>query len=139
MTIYGTPMGTPLNTTPFQGTAPGNPVQVVLQTANPGVGLFPPGANNLSGDSVMAAVSRGALPINAVSTNFGQSGVSGGGRAISSSMSNAGTRGAGPGFTINGGGAQSVAPAPSVGSVTTIPASAPATLPTFAANLNFRG
>lgn len=70
MTIYGTPSGTPLNTTPFQGTQPGNPVQAMLQIATPGVGLFPPGANNASGDSTLAAASRGAQVLNAIPANF---------------------------------------------------------------------
>jgi hypothetical protein len=71
MTIYGTPGGTPLNTTPFQGTQPENAVQATVQPFNPGVGLFPPNSNNLSGDSVQAAVSRGALPINTFINNEG--------------------------------------------------------------------
>ncbi len=69
MTIYGTPAGTPLNSTGFQGTQPGNPVQGTLQLANPGVGLFPPNSDNSSGDSVLAAISRGAVPINVQLTN----------------------------------------------------------------------
>ena len=71
MTMYGTPGGTPINTSGFQGTAPGNPVQATLQPVNPGVGLFPPGSNNNSGDSVMASASRGTLPLNADLTNYG--------------------------------------------------------------------
>ena len=69
MTIYGTPGGTPLNMNPFQGTQPGNAVQAALQLANPGVGMFPPNSDNSSGDSVLAAISRGAVPINAQLTN----------------------------------------------------------------------
>jgi hypothetical protein len=70
MTIYGTPGGTPLNNTGgFQGTQPGNPVQATLQLANPGVGLFPPNSDNSSGDTVLAAISRAAVPINAQLTN----------------------------------------------------------------------
>ncbi len=49
MTIFGTPGGTPLNTSFFQGTAPGNAVQAALQVVQPGVGMFPPGSNNNSG------------------------------------------------------------------------------------------
>jgi len=71
MTIYGTPGGTPLNTTPFQGTAPGNAVQTTQQPFNPGVGLFPPNSNNLSGDSILAAAGRAALPINTYVNNEG--------------------------------------------------------------------
>ncbi|HWX29587.1 MAG TPA: hypothetical protein VNZ53_19345 [Steroidobacteraceae bacterium] len=59
MTIFGTPGGTPLNTTPFQGTAPGNAAQATL----PGI---PPNM------SVLAAISAGLLPINALMTNYGQ-------------------------------------------------------------------
>lgn len=71
MTIYGTPCGTPLNATGFQGTQPGNAVQATLSPVNPGVGLFPPNSNNASGDSVMAAASRGALPLNAEGSGYG--------------------------------------------------------------------
>ena len=72
MTIYGTPGGTPTNQTGgFQGTQPGNAVQATLQPVNPGVGLFPPGSNNSSGDTVMASASRGTLPLNADTTNYG--------------------------------------------------------------------
>lgn len=37
----------------------------------PGVGMFPPGSNNNSGDSVMASASRAALPLNVDLTNYG--------------------------------------------------------------------
>lgn len=69
MTIFGTPGGTPLNTTGFQGTQPGNPVQGTLQLFIPGVGMFPPNSNNSSGDTILAAASRGVVPANAVLTN----------------------------------------------------------------------
>ncbi len=71
MTIFGTPGGTPLNTSFFQGTAPGNPVQASLQIVNPGVGMFPPNSNNASGDSVLASAARGALPLNAQGSGYG--------------------------------------------------------------------
>jgi hypothetical protein len=71
MTLYGTPGGTPLNTTPFQGTAPGNAVQATIQPLIPGVGLFPPNSNNLSGDSVLAAAARAAVPVNTYINNEG--------------------------------------------------------------------
>jgi hypothetical protein len=71
MTIYGSPAGTPLNTTPFQGTQPGNAVGATLQPFKPGVGLFPPNSNNLSGDSILAAAGRGDLPINTYVNNEG--------------------------------------------------------------------
>jgi len=74
MTIYGTPGGTPLNTTPFQGTAPGNPALTnVLQIVSPGVGMFPPNSNNASGDTIMASVSRGGTPANVVVGGAGAS------------------------------------------------------------------
>jgi hypothetical protein len=72
LTIFGTPGGTPLNQTGgFQGTQPGNPVQNTLSPINPGVGLFPPNSNNQSGDTILASVSRGGMPQNALATNFG--------------------------------------------------------------------
>jgi hypothetical protein len=72
MTIYGTPAGTPLNQTGgFQGTQPGNAVQTTQQPFLPGVGLFPPNSNNLSGDTVQAAMSRAAYPINTYINNEG--------------------------------------------------------------------
>lgn len=59
MSIYGTPGGQPNNTSPFQGTAPGNA----------GVGQNLPGIPpNMS---IMAAISAGLLPINAMINNFG--------------------------------------------------------------------
>jgi hypothetical protein len=83
MTIYGTPGGTPLNTTPFQGTAPGNAVQASLQVVSPGVGLFPPNSNNASGDSVLASASRAALPLNAQGSGYGTTSQSGAGPGTS--------------------------------------------------------
>lgn len=59
MSIYGTPGGQPNNTSPFQGTAPGNAA----------VGQNLPGIPPYM--SVMAAVSAGLLPMNALITNFG--------------------------------------------------------------------
>ena len=70
MAIYGTPAGTPLNSTGFQGTQPGNAVGATLQTSQPGAGLFPPGSNNYSGDTLLAAASRGALPANAIPAGY---------------------------------------------------------------------
>jgi hypothetical protein len=64
MTLFQTPGGTPLNTSPFQGTAPGNPGAVPIQAPSPGVGMFVPNSNNASGDSTLAAQSRAALPAN---------------------------------------------------------------------------
>lgn len=94
MTLYGTPAGTPLNQSGgFQGTQPGNPVQAALQVVNPGVGLFPPNSSNASGDSVLASVSRGALPINVQGSGYGltmQAGAgpgSSGGRTVAEALS----------------------------------------------------
>lgn len=100
MTIYGTPGGTPLNTTPFQGTQPGNAVQATLQVVQPGVGLFPPNSNNASGDTVLSSASRGALPANIEVTGFGtttSAGVVGasGGRVLLEALSKGGENGTG--------------------------------------------
>jgi hypothetical protein len=152
MTIYGTPMGTPLNSTGFQGTQPGNAVGATLSPLIPGVGLFPPNSNNNSGDSVAAAVSRAAVPTNADVTNFGISGSLQGGKPVLSGFSGVGTRGTGPGFVANGGsaqvsssggnglgaGGQNQAGAQS-GEVTTIPANGSASVLNLPATPNYRG
>jgi hypothetical protein len=100
MTIYGTPGGTPLNTSPFQGTAPGNAVQATLQISNPGVGMFPPNADNRSGDTVLASVSRGTAPANVEVTGFGLTSLAGivsagGGRVLLEALSKGGENGTG--------------------------------------------
>lgn len=59
MSLYGTPGGQPNNTSPFQGTTPGN---AAVGQNLPGI---PPNM------SIMAAISAGLLPINAMITNFG--------------------------------------------------------------------
>jgi len=92
MTIFGTPGGTPLNTTPFQGTQPGNAVGATLQPVNPGVGLFPPNSNNASGDTVLASASRAALPLNTLGTGYGLTSAAGlgtgsGGRTMADALS----------------------------------------------------
>jgi hypothetical protein len=92
MTIYGTPGGTPRNTTPFQGTQPGNAVQAALSVVNPGVGLFPPNSNTASGDTLLASVSRAALPLNLQGSGYGATSQSGagtgnGGRTIAEALS----------------------------------------------------
>jgi hypothetical protein len=110
LTIFGTPGGTPLNTSPFQGTAPGNPVQAALQVVNPGVGLFPPNSNNNSGDTVMASISRGAAPANVLATNVGTRD-SRPGRTLHESMSDANATGTGVGETTVFGGSQNQGPA----------------------------
>lgn len=162
MTIYGTPGGTPLNNTGFQGTQPGNPVQAGLQVANPGVGLFPPGSNNSSGDSVLAAASRAACPINVHINNFGVTASSGlgtgaqGGRTIAESLSvgeangtnatfvnNGGSANAGPaGGNSFGAGGQNQTNGPGSGESMQIPASGPAAtviLPNLPAQPVYRG
>jgi hypothetical protein len=100
MTLFGTPYGTPLNTTGFQGTQPGNPVQATLQVVQPGVGLFPPNSNNASGDTVLSSASRGALPANLNVTGFGTTSsvgivASSGGRTLLEALSNGGANGTG--------------------------------------------
>jgi hypothetical protein len=92
MAIFGTPGGTPANTSFFQGTAPGNPVQATLQPVNPGVGFFPPNSNNASGDSILASISRGALPLNVQGAGYGLTSAAGagagaGGRTILNALS----------------------------------------------------
>ena len=94
MTIYGTPYGTPLNATGFQGTQPGNAVQSTLPPISPGVGMFPPNSDTRSNDSVMSAVSRAAMPANANTTNFGTP-TSAPGRPILETMGRAGEVGSG--------------------------------------------
>lgn len=109
MTIYGTPNGTPLNATGFQGTQPGNTVQNILQPTNPGVGLFPPNSNNLSGDSALAAASRGALPVNVNTNGFGVINPAGG-RPLLNCMSDSNpANGSGTAIVANGGSANSQA------------------------------
>jgi hypothetical protein len=83
MTVYGTPGGTPLNNTGFQGTQPGNAVGATLSPVNPGVGLFPPNSNNASGDSVIASASRAALPLNVQGSGYGVTSQAGGGPGAS--------------------------------------------------------
>jgi len=110
MTIYGTIGGTPLNTTPFQGTQPGNAVGATLQPVNPGVGLFPPNSNNASGDTVLASASRAALPLNAQGQGYGVTSAAGagpgasGGRTMAEALSIGDRNGAGTqvgGDTLN--------------------------------------
>ncbi len=104
MTIYGTPGGTPLNQAGgFQGTQPGNPVQATLQPFNPGVGMFPPNSNNASGDSILAAAARGAVPANVVLTNTLAG--TGRGNSILERMSESGVNGSDSTIGGAGGGA----------------------------------
>jgi hypothetical protein len=149
MTIFGTPAGTPLNYTGFQGTQPGNPVQNTLQPTIPGVGLFPPNSNNLSGDTSLAAMSRGSAPAN---VNVGGFGTPGSGNKPLNSMSGAGERGTGWAFVANGG-SQNDGPSGAgngnaggvgqvtgaVGEASIIPANVPSSVPTISSPPSYRG
>ena len=100
MTIYGNPNGTPLNYTGFQGTQPGNAVQATLQIVQPGVGMFPPNADNRSGDSVLASVSRASLPLNLQGSGYGVTSQSGagtgnGGRTVADALASGERNGTG--------------------------------------------
>jgi hypothetical protein len=160
MTLYGTPGGTPLNQNGgFQGTQPGNAVGASLQQTNPGVGLFPPNSNTNSGDSVVAAISRGAIPANVHVNNFGVTSGSGagpnvaGGRTIIESLATGDTVGTTAAFVNNGGSANAAASggnsfgagglnqtnANSAGESTQCPASGPSSVPTIAAQPVYRG
>ena len=110
MTIYGTPGGTPLNNTGFQGTQPGNAVGATLSPVNPGVGMFPPNADNRSGDTITASVSRAACPANVDITNAGTRD-SRPGRTVHESMSDANATGTGTVITTVFGGSLNVGPA----------------------------
>lgn len=69
MTIYGTPGGTPLNTSGFQGTTPGNPVGATLPALPQQVGLFSPNSNNQGAGTILDAASRATVPANIQITN----------------------------------------------------------------------
>jgi hypothetical protein len=71
MTVFGTPYGTILNTTGFQGTQPGNAVQATVPGVTPGVGLFPPNSNSQSGATALSEQAKGNLIANALVTNLG--------------------------------------------------------------------
>lgn len=155
MTIYGTPGGTPLNTTPFQGTQPGNAAQATISPINPGVGLFPPNSNNNSGDTVMASVSRGALPLNAHTTSYGQKHQPGAGRTIMDCLTDTDQNGAGGTYQANGGSAEAVinggnslgagganqtpGGAGGEGEATIMPTSAPSNNPTIPSPVQYAG
>jgi hypothetical protein len=144
MALYNTPGGTPLNASPFQGTAPG--FNAPIQQANPGVGMFPPNANNASGDTVLAAQSRAAVPLNVQVNNFGVVGMALGpnttpaGRSLAEAESRGWAVGTGAQYQTNGGSANQ-APCgsnslgaggfnqtnyPGSGEVTTMPTAMPA-------------
>jgi hypothetical protein len=150
MTVYGTPGGTPLNTTSFQGTQPGNAAQATLQPVNPGVGLFPPNSNNASGDSVLASQSRGTFPGNVLVSNAGK--VAALGRALLETEGRgdaAGYAGSAGGYdslnaSANGGsgigsGQQNQTEGPSSGEVSFVEGSAPVTAPTLTSPNTFGG
>lgn len=101
MTVFGTPMGTPLNSTGFQGTSPGNAVGATLQPVQPGVGMFPPNSNNASGDTVLASASRATLPLNLQGSGYGVTSQAGagtgpGGRTVADALANGERNGSGP-------------------------------------------
>lgn len=142
MTIYGTPYGTPLNTTPFQGTQPGNAAQAAL----PGI---PPNF------SVMAAISAGLLPINALATNFGQKHNGTAGRSVADCMIDVDQNGAGGSYVANGGSPEGVinggnsfgagganqtpSGAASEGEACILPTSAPGSTPTLGSSVQYQG
>jgi hypothetical protein len=101
VTIFGTPGGTIFNQSGgFQGTTPGNAIGATIIPVNVGVGLFPPGANTASGDSVLASASRAALPLNAQGLGYGVTSASGtgagaGGRTMAEALSIGDRNGAG--------------------------------------------
>lgn len=153
MTIFGTPGGTPLNSTGFQGTQPGNPVQATLSPVNPGVGMFPPNSDNRSGDTIMASVSRGACPANVDITNTGTRD-SRPGRTVHESMSDANASGTSSLTTTLFGGSQNQGPAggnslgagglnqtnaPGSGSGHVLPANADVKVPAIAALPQYQG
>jgi hypothetical protein len=150
VTIYGTPGGTPLNTTPFQGTTPGNPVGATVTGISPGVGLFPPNSNTASGASVLSEQSRGALIGNTLVTNAGKTAA--GGRFLVDAESRSGERGyngsAGGYDSLNsdanggagpGAGQSNQTEGPSSGETNSVEGSAPATAPAIASPAVYGG
>jgi hypothetical protein len=153
LTIFGTPGGTPLNQTGgFQGTQPGNPVGASLSPVNPGGGLFPPGSNNQSGDTVMASASRAAMPLNADLTNYGTRD-SRPGQAILEVMGKGAVNGASAN-TVNpylwanggssggnslGGGGMNQTDGPGAGETSILAGSAPSTAPTLGSPAQYQG
>jgi hypothetical protein len=153
MTIYATPGGTPLNQTGgFQGTQPGNPVGASLSPVNPGVGLFPPNSDTHSGDTVLAAQSRGAMPSNVLTTNYGTRD-SRPGQAVleiegKGAMNGAGVTATNSSLWANGGscggnslgaGGMNQTDGPGAGDVAIIATNAPATMPTIASPAQYQG
>jgi hypothetical protein len=154
MTIFGTPGGTVANTQPFQGTTPGNTVAgSTLQVVQPGVGLFPPGADNRSGDTILASVSRAACPANVLATNVGTRD-SRPGRTVHESMSDANATGTAAAVATIFGGSMNMGPAggagpgaggfnqtnaPSSGAAHILPANADVKSPTIPAAPQYQG
>lgn len=88
MTIYGTPGGTPLNTSPFQGTAPGGPVGALQQAANSAVGMVPPNGDNRGPATILSQQSNGSVAANTNVTGAGNTAA--GGRQIIEAESRSG-------------------------------------------------
>jgi hypothetical protein len=153
MTQFGTPYGTILNATGFQGTQPGNAVQAALQVVQPGVGMFPPNSDNRSGDTILASVSRGSCPANVDITNAGTRD-SRPGRTVHESMADANATGTGAQIATVFGGSLNVGPAggagpgaggfnqtdgPSSGVAHILPANADVKVPAVAAVPQYQG
>lgn len=143
MTLYATPGSTPNNTSPFQGTTPGN-------TGGQAIPGIPPNM------SVLAAISAGLLPINAQASNFGATSASAanpgsGGRVLAAAMSQGnemgnGQNGLGELFNSdsNGGSGPGAGQAnqtegPSSGQTSQVAAQYPMTLVTVPATPIFQG
>jgi hypothetical protein len=153
VTTFGTPGGSPLNYTGFQGTQPGNPVQATLSPVQPGVGLFPPNSDNRSGDTIMASVSRAACPANVDITNAGTRD-SRPGRTVLESFADANATGTGTAIQTVFGGSANVGPAggggfgaggfnqtnsPSSGDAHILPANADVKVPAIPAAPQYQG
>jgi hypothetical protein len=81
MTIYGTPGGTPANTSGFQGTAPGNPVGATQVGALPAaVGMIPPLGDTRGPATLLSQQSNASIASNTRVTGAGL--VAAGGREI---------------------------------------------------------
>lgn len=150
MTLFGTPGGTPLNTSGFQGTAPGNPVGPAIQSM-PGAAFVQGALGDVRGvTSVAALQSNGTLPHNAQITNAGK--VAAGGRTVLESQARAGEvgyNGSAGGFDSfnsdsNGGSGPGAGQAnqtegPSSGQTSLVEAAAPGNAPTLTSPVQFGG
>lgn len=92
MTIYGTPGSTPLNMSPFQGTAPGGPVGALQQSNNAAVGMVPPNGDNRGPATVLSQQSNASVAANTNLTGAGLTAA--GGRSVLESEGRAGEVGA---------------------------------------------